>query len=111
MYQDRGNYVAKEIGKISANYLDKIIIKEDKDRRGKNIGEVAEVINQGVLESKNNIKARIILDEVKALEVAFNESIPGDTIIVFFEKLQPLLDFIKTNQSDDENLGNVANSI
>ncbi len=108
---DRGNYVAKEIGKISANYLDKIIIKEDKDRRGKNIGEVAEVINQGVLESKNNIKARIILDEVKALEVAFNESIPGDTIIVFFEKLQPLLDFIKTNQSDDENLGNVANSI
>ena len=38
-------------------------------------------------------------------------SIPGDTIIVFFEKLQPLLDFIKTNQSDDENLGNVANSI
>ena len=107
---DRGNYVAKEIGKISANYLDKIIIKEDKDRRGKNIGEVAEVINQGVLESKNNIKARIILDEVKALEVAFNESIPGDTIIVFFEKLQPLLDFIKTNQSDDENLGNVVNS-
>ena len=48
---------------------------------------------------------------MKALEVAFNESIPGDTIIVFFEKLQPLLDFIKTNQSDDENLGNVANSI
>ena len=28
-----------------------------------------------------------------------------------FREIQPLLDFIKTNQSDDENLGNVANSI
>ena len=30
---DRGNIVAREIGRISSRYLDKIIIKEDRNKR------------------------------------------------------------------------------
>ena len=51
---DRSNYVAKEIGNISAKYLDKIIIKEDKDRRGKKSGEIPNLIKKGILEVKKN---------------------------------------------------------
>ena len=51
-----------------------------------------------------------MLDEVEALQLALDESVRGDTIIVFFEELSPLVNLIKSNQENDENLGNVVNS-
>ena len=107
---DRSNYVAKKIGEISSRYLDRIIIKEDKDRRGRAVGEIAKLISDGIANNKKNINAEIILDEVEALKVALENSMPGDTVIVFFEKLDPLIEVINSNQYDDENLGNVVNS-
>lgn len=107
---DRSDYVAKEIGNISAKYLDKIIIKEDKDRRGRKSGEIPNLIKEGILEIKENANIEIILDEVEALQMALSESLEGDIVIVFFEKLNPLVDFIKSNQEDNVNLGNVINS-
>lgn len=107
---DRSNYVAKKIGEVSSKYLDRIIIKEDKDRRGREKGEISELIYQGIVSNNDNIKVRIILDEVEALKFALKNSVPGDTIIVFFEKLDPLVKFINSNQCNDENLDNVVNS-
>ena len=49
-YHDRSNNDAIRIGKLSSNILDKIIIKEDKDRRGRSSGEIAELIKKGVLQ-------------------------------------------------------------
>ena len=54
---------------------------------------------------------KVILDEVKALERAYVESTPGDMIIVFFEELEPLVEFIKSNKTANENVGNIANWI
>ena len=107
---DRSDYVAKEIGSISAKYLHKIIIKEDKDRRGRESGEIPNLIKKGILEVKKNADVKIVLDEVEALQMALSESLEGDIVIVFFEKLNPLVDFIKSNQEVDVNLGNVVNS-
>ena len=59
---------------------------------------------------KKNADIKIILDEVEALQIALSESLEGDIVIVFFERLNPLVDFIKSNQEDDANLGNVVNS-
>ncbi len=107
---DRNDYVAKEVGNISAKYLDKIIIKEDKDRRGRESGEVPKLIKEGILEINKNANIKIILNEVEALKVALNEASRGDIIIVFFEKFKPLVEFIESIQEDDTNLGNVVNS-
>ena len=57
-----------------------------------------------------NANVKIVLDEVEALQLALDESVRGDTIIVFFEELSPLVNLIKSNQENDENLGNVVNS-
>ncbi len=76
--------------------LDKIIIKEDRNTRGREKGEIAKVISEGVSEQNSNMDFKVILDEVKALERAYVESTPGDMIIVFFEELEPLVEFIKS---------------
>ena len=65
------------------NILDKIIIKEDKDKRGRKNGEIASYIKEGILKSNKNANVKIILDEVEALKEAINESVKGDIIIVF----------------------------
>ena len=108
---DRGNIVAREIGRISSRYLDKIIIKEDRNKRGREKGEIAKAISEGVSEQNSNMDFKVILDEVKALERAYVESTPGDMIIVFFEELEPLVEFIKSNKTVNENVGNIANWI
>lgn len=107
---DRNDYVAREIGSISARYLDKIIIKEDKDRRGRESGEVPNLIKDGVLEVNKNANVNIVLDEVTALQMVLEEASEGDVVIVFFEKLEPLVSYIKSNKNIEAGLGNVVNS-
>jgi len=81
---DREDKVAYEVGKICANGLDKIVIKEDKDRRGRKPGEMAEILKKSILRIKKNCNLNICLDEVKALEYAINISKKNDIIIVFY---------------------------
>ena len=93
---DRLNSNIIEVGKISGNYLDSIYIKEDMDKRGRKNGEVAELLEQGIKASRMNPNNyRVILDEKEALNRAIDDAKPGDVIIVFFEKHEPLLKLVK----------------
>ena len=103
---DRGNEVAIKIGSICSQFLDNIIIKEDKDKRGRDIGEVSKLIQQGVKSSHKKMQSKIILDEIDAFKRAMIEAKVGDTIIVFFEEIEPLIEIIKNDYSN-----NIENSI
>jgi UDP-N-acetylmuramyl tripeptide synthase len=97
---DRLDRTTLEVGRISGKYLDKIYIKEDKDRRGRLPGEVAEILKHGVLSSGFNSSAiEIVLDEVEALDMALNDAEPGDIVVTFFEEYEPLLRLIKDRVS------------
>lgn len=97
---DRNDDIGYAIGEICAKNLDKIIIKEDKDKRGRNSGEVASILEKAILETKKNANLKVCLDEVEALKDAVRISQKGDIIIVFYEKLEPLLDIIKGNSKE-----------
>ncbi|MDO5518496.1 MAG: cyanophycin synthetase, partial [Clostridium sp.] len=101
---DRQDEVAYEVGNICACGLDKIVIKEDKDRRGRKPGEIAELLKKAILKSKKDSNLKICLDEVKALEYAINISKKNDIIVVFYEDLKGLLGFINgKNESFEYN--------
>ncbi len=85
-----------DVGKCSGENFDYIFIKEDEDKRGKVKGEVAELLEKGVLLSNfhcNNMKK--VLKETEAFKVALDFAKPGDILIIFFEKLEPLIDIIR----------------
>ncbi|MFL0267167.1 cyanophycin synthetase [Candidatus Clostridium radicumherbarum] len=93
---DRLDSNVLQVGNISGNYFDFIYIKEDMDKRGRRNGEIAKLLEKGVLSSEFNHKnLETILDEVEALEKAIDKSKPGDIIIIFFEKYEPLLNLVK----------------
>lgn len=93
---DRLDRTTLEVGKIAGSYFDRIFVKEDKDRRGRLPGEIAELLKKGVLSSGFDISnIKIILDEETALSEAIDSSRPGDIVIIFFEDYIPLLKLVK----------------
>ena len=98
--------MAIDIGKISEEYLDFIIIKEDIDKRGREAGEIADLIKSGI---KNKEKCKVLLEECKAFEEAIKVSSKGDIIIVFFEELEPLINVIENykNHNTDERIASL----
>ncbi|WP_027623642.1 cyanophycin synthetase [Clostridium lundense] len=107
---DRKNDDILEIGEISAKNFDQIYIKEDGDKRNRRDGEVAQLLECGVLKGGFNKKnVSIILDERNALKKAIETSRKGDLIIIFFEEYEPLLTIVKEemnrlNKSSNEAL-------
>ncbi|WP_455790670.1 cyanophycin synthetase [Clostridium butyricum] len=97
---DRQDNVIKEIGEICCEYLDEIIIKEDKDRRGRSIGEVSQLLRISMLKNRNKKNVKVYLDEVDALEYAIKISKKDDIIIVFYENIEPLLNYINNNEQE-----------
>jgi len=98
---DRTNDIGYAIGDICANNLDKIVIKEDKDKRGRKIGEIANLLEKAILKTNKNANLKVCLDEVEALKYAIEISNKNDIIVVFYEKLDLLLEVIKAEVVDN----------
>lgn len=103
---DRMDEMAKEIGLLSTNYLDYIIIKEDIDRRGRKEGEMSKAIIEGIPSNCN--KYEVVLNEQEALNKALGIAKEGDIVIVFYERLEGLLQIINDrNNRNDSSIDNI----
>nr|MBO2494456.1 cyanophycin synthetase [Clostridia bacterium] len=100
---DRQDDTIRCIGFIAGKGFDRIIIKEDVDLRGRCRGEVAKLLKEGVLSAgMDPSKVEIILSEVEALKTAIRRAKAGDLIVIFYEKLEPVMAVIKEMLSNIE---------
>ncbi|MBM7581509.1 cyanophycin synthetase [Caldicoprobacter guelmensis] len=100
---DRQDSSIRRIGFIAGKGFDRVIIKEDVDLRGRRRGEVAKLLEEGVLSAgmdPNNVE--VILSEVEALKTAIKRAKTGDLIVIFYEKLEPIMATIKEVLSNVE---------
>jgi len=65
---DRRDEDIRELGEISAGYFDEIIIRCDKNLRGRTAQEIIELLKQGIEKVNPKIPVMVIPDENKALE-------------------------------------------
>lgn len=97
---DRSDESAIKIGRIAGENFDYLYIKEDSDLRGRAPGEIAKLMELGAISTgKSKDSIEIILPETEALETAMSNGRPGDIIVVFYEKLEKVLDVIKKSSS------------
>lgn len=92
---DRDNSVVEQAGRAAARGLNRLIIKEDKDLRGRMRGEIANLLLQAVKEEVPERECMIEYDECKALVKAIQGMESGEVIIVFYEKLDPILEVLQ----------------
>ncbi|MCO5388039.1 MAG: cyanophycin synthetase [Desulfosporosinus sp.] len=93
---DRSDIDIFEVGRCAGNNFDYIFIKEDAEKRGRAKGEVADLLEKGVLTSKfNSMNIRKISEETEAFKAALDLAEPEDIVIVFFEQSEPLVEIMR----------------
>jgi len=92
---DRANWIAQTAARVAARGFDRILIKEDRDLRGRQPGEMARLLCQTIHEEVPYRECSVVLDEREALLTALSETKDGEVIVVFYEKLEPILEVLK----------------
>lgn len=87
---DRADYVVEQSARTLAPFFDAFVVKEDADKRGRQPGEIAEMLRRSIEQSVPSTSIRVIWSEVDALDMALSMLQPGDIACVFYEKSGPL---------------------
>jgi len=82
---DRRDEDQRRYGAIAAGAFDEIIVREDKNLRGRAVGETATNVLEGIREARAE-GARVkrsekVLDEMSAVRTALRRAIPGDLVV------------------------------
>lgn len=93
------------LGKLSAEMFDRIIVKEDIDRRGREPGVVAKLICQGIAEAisartgdRPKLEYELILDETTAVNKALDQAPAGSLVVILPEGVNKALSLIEARK-------------
>jgi cyanophycin synthetase len=83
---DRRDEDQREYGAIAAGAFDEIVVREDKNLRGRQPGETATNVIEGVRAAKaagtaRTTRADKVLEEMTAVRTALRRAIPGDLVV------------------------------
>jgi cyanophycin synthetase len=85
---DRRDEDIRNLANISATMFDEIIIRLDKDLRGRSAESIVNLLKEGISESKPYLQPIIIPDEHEAINYAMQAGIDGCFITVFTEDVE-----------------------
>jgi len=92
---DRTNTLIEQTARVAAGIFDRIIVKEDKDKRGRKSGEVAAVMRDEIKSRCPDKPVYTVLSETAALQRAIDAMGEGDVAVVFYEHLAPLQSLVE----------------
>ena len=72
-----------------------MIIREDKDLRGRRPGEVPELLREEIVRTHPHLPLDVVPDEKEALNTAMRIAAPGDLIVLFCEKPEGAITFLR----------------
>ncbi|HEV7889979.1 MAG TPA: cyanophycin synthetase [Pyrinomonadaceae bacterium] len=87
---DRSDELIERAGRIAARGFERIVIKEDEDTRGRRRGEVAEILRRAVGNETPWRECSVALSEPEALREELHRQQPGDVLVLFYDKTEPL---------------------
>ncbi len=97
---DRRDEDLRNVGRLSTG-LDHVIIKEGRYRRGREPGETALFIKEGLHEvgmSDSNIE--VIFDETEAVQAALRKMVDNDLVIVLADEVASVLNYVRDHTGD-----------
>jgi cyanophycin synthetase len=84
---DRRDEDMRELGRVAARHFDVVIVREDRNVRGRRRGETAGLVVEGLREAMREGRARtgtveVVLDEMEAARRALDRGRPGDMVVL-----------------------------
>ncbi|KAM3094566.1 cyanophycin synthetase [Phormidesmis sp. 146-35] len=92
---DRRDEDFATLGKLSAEIFDRILIKEDDDTRGRDRGDAAQRIHQGIQEIRPDAQCEVIHDETAAIQKALDSAKPGSLVVILPESVSRAIALIE----------------
>jgi cyanophycin synthetase len=92
---DRRNEDIRELGEISARNFDEIIIRCDKNLRGRSAEEIIELLKEGIENVNPDLPVMVIPEEDKALEYIFANHEPGALYTIMCDVVAGALDKLR----------------
>jgi len=102
---DRRDEDIRDLGKISAGCFDEIIIRQDKNLRGRTAEEIVNLLVDGINSAKTkDIPITIIYNEKEAITHAYHTATPGSLITIMCDVVVEALDMIKGLKEAEDKL-------
>jgi cyanophycin synthetase len=93
------------LGSVAAKMFDEVIIRQDKNLRGKTEQEIIDLMMRGITEVDANKKVTVIKKETEAIEFAIKNAERGSFITICSDVVPDALDQImKMKEQEDEGL-------
>ncbi len=110
---DRREEDNNEMGRIAAEMFDEVIIRQDKNLRGRTEDEIIGMLKQGILDSDPNKKITVIPSEKEAITHAINNATDGSLIVLCSDVVPDALELVMKFKEEEaeENLHSVSNDI
>jgi cyanophycin synthetase len=105
---DRRDEDIRELGAISGQYFDEIIMRCDKNLRGRTADEIMNLLEEGIRQVNPSIKITKIANENQALEHIYANPIPGALYTVMCDVVAGALDKISELKDRETNTPKTA---
>ena len=100
---DRREEDTNEIGSIAAEMFDEIIIRQDKNLRGKTEDELIGMLDAGIKRKDPNKKTTIIPNEKEAATFAIKNAIKGSLIVICSDVIPDALELVQKLKEEEAN--------
>jgi len=98
---DRREEDIRTMGRISARIFDKIIIRHDRDGRGRTNEELTQLITEGIQSENSSVPITVISDETEALSFAIQQAGKGTFILDSSDEIQKSIEFVLSQKKED----------
>ena len=99
---DRRDEDIRELGEISAHYFDQIIIRCDKNLRGRTAEEIILLLQEGINKVNPHLPTKVIANENEALEYIVANPVQGALYTIMCDVVAGALDKIKELKTREE---------
>ncbi|MFI5222571.1 MAG: cyanophycin synthetase, partial [Bacteroidia bacterium] len=100
---DRRDEDTISLGKLAAEMFDEIIIRQDRNLRGRTEDELVALLTKGIAEVDPKKKLKVIKNEIEAIDYAIKHAVKGSFITICSDVIPDALDQImKLKENEDE---------
>ncbi|HET9558755.1 MAG TPA: Mur ligase family protein, partial [Actinomycetota bacterium] len=93
---DRRDKDIRELGEVAARHFDALIVREDRNLRGREPGEVAELVATGARKSAGDggrlRSLEVVPDEMEASLLALDRANPGDLVVLCADQVDRIVE-------------------
>lgn len=102
---DRRDEDTVNLGKLAASMFDEIVVRQDRNLRGKTEDEIVALLTKGIAEVDATKKVTVIKKETEAIDYAIKNAVKGSFITICSDVVPDALDQImRLKEQEDEGL-------